>query len=296
MNKLKAALATTAYELLGRLPLPAARALGGALGELLYRLPSRARAVTLANLAQYRPEQSRAQRRALARQSLKETARTALEICCIWHQREVPVEARLTACVGEDLARTAVAEGRGLIIIAPHLGNWEVLGLFLPTLAPVVNLYQPPKLAALEPVFKRGREFSGASLVPTTARGVAALLKNLKGGGIAGILPDQNPIDAASGDFAPFLGRPAFTMTLIHNLLRRTGARALFAFAKRVPGGFELVFRAPPEDLYSADQQVSLRALNEGVEALISEAPAQYQWEYKRFKKRPDGMSDLYSD
>lgn len=294
MTDFKASLATAAYALLGRLPLPAARALGGAVGELLYRLPTRARAVTLANLRQYRPELDEGQLRTLARASLKETARTALEICGIWHQREVPIANRLVTRTGEALAKAAVAEGRGLIIIAPHLGNWEVLGLYLPSLAPVVNLYQPPKLAALEPVFKRGREFSGATLVPTTARGVAALLKNLKGGGIAGILPDQNPIDSASGDFAPFFGRPAFTMTLIHNLLRRTQARALFAFAKRVPGGFELVFREPPAGLYSEDQAESLRALNEGIEALIAEAPAQYQWEYKRYKRRPAGMADLY--
>jgi KDO2-lipid IV(A) lauroyltransferase len=55
-----------------------------------------------------------------------------------------------------------------------------------------------------------------------------------------------------------------------------------------------MVYREPDPELYDADPARSLAALNRSVEAVVREAPAQYQWEYKRFKARLDGAPDLY--
>jgi len=285
----KSTLAVSALRLVGLLPLPAARRLGALMGRIAYRLNSRGAKITRENLALCLPHLNEQERERMTRASLRETGKVATEVCVIWRNNEVPVQSYIRRIEGEELARQPLADGKGLLILAPHLGNWEVLGLHLASLGPVTNLYQPPKLAGLDEVIRKGREKSGAQLVPTNAKGVAALLKNLKGGGICGILPDQNPNDPGSGDFAPFFGHAAFTMTLVHKLIQRTGCVAVFAFAKRVEGGFDLIYRAAPEEIYSDDQQISLTALNLGVERLVMEAPEQYQWEYKRFKVAPDG-------
>lgn len=285
----KSTLAVAALRLGGLLPLPAARALGSLMGRIAYALNGRGAKVTRENLTLCLPHLDRAARERLVKASLRETGKVGMEMCVILNQRQVPVQTYIRRIEGEELARAALAKGKGLLIIAPHLGNWEILGLHLASLGEVVNLYQPPKLAALEEVIRRGREKSGAQLVPTNAKGVAALLKNLKNNGISGILPDQNPNDDSGGVFAPFFGEPAFTMTLIHKLIQRTGCTAVFAFAKRVGGGFELIYRAAPETIYDADQDQATAALNEGVAALVMEAPEQYQWEYKRFKKVAPG-------
>ncbi len=79
-------------------------------------------------------------------------------------------------------------------------------------------------------------------------------------------------------------------MVLVHKLIQRTGCKAVFAFAKRVDRGFDLIFRAPPAAIYAADPETSVAALNQGVEALVMEAPDQYQWEYKRFRKPYGGL------
>ena len=212
----------------------------------------------------------------------------------MFRNADKPIQRLILKRDNEALPRSVLESGKGLLILAPHLGNWEVLGLHLSSLGKVTNLYQPPKLAAFDTLIRSSREKSGATLVPTTTKGVAALLKNLRNGGIAGILPDQNPNDENSGHFAPFFGQPAFTMVLIHRLIQKTGCRAVFAFAKRIPGGFELVYREPPEEIYSDDMEAALAALNKGTEALVTEAPEQYQWEYKRFKIKPEGSEELY--
>lgn len=290
----KSLLAVTALRLLGLLPLSTARRLGGFMGGMAYRLNSRGAKITRENLALCLPQLSADERERMTQASLRETGKVATEMCVIWRDDAKPVQYTICRIDGEELARQPLADGKGLLILAPHLGNWEVLGLHLPSLGKVTNLYQPPKLAGLDEVIRKGREKSGAQLVPTNAKGVAALLKNLKSNGICGILPDQNPNDDGSGDFAPFFGQPAFTMTLVHKLIQRTGCIAVFAFAKRVEGGFELIFRAAPAEIYSEDQQTSLAALNLGVENLVKEAPEQYQWEYKRFKKVAPGGERRY--
>lgn len=292
----KSTLAVSALRLVGLLPLSAARRLGAVMGEAAYRLNSRGAKITRENLALCLPHLSVQERERMTRASLRETGKVATEVCVIWRNNEVPVQGYIRRIEGEELARNPLAAGKGLLILAPHLGNWEVLGLHLASLGNVTSLYQPPKLAGLDEVIRTGREKSGAQLVPTNAKGVAALLKTLKNNGISGILPDQNPNDDGSGDFAPFFGHPAFTMTLVHKLIQRTGCVAVFAFAKRVEGGFDLIYRAAPEDIYSDDQQVSLTALNLGVERLVMEAPEQYQWEYKRFKKVAPGGERRYQE
>lgn len=283
--------------LIGRLSLRQARRLGAGLGALGYRLNTRMVRVTRRNLELCLTQLPVDRREELVRQSVRETGQLALEVCVVLRHRQTPVNDMISHIEGEALVKALVAEQKGLIVLAPHLGNWEVLGTYLPQLGPTTNLYQPPRLAGLETMVREGRQQSGSELVPTNAKGVAALIRRLKGGGICGILPDQNPNSEASGEFVPFFGHPAFTMTLVHKLIQKTGCNAVFAFAKRVDSGFELIFRAPPEDIYSEDSLTSLAGLNKGVERLVLEAPEQYQWEYKRFKRTAkDSDQDFYRD
>ena len=117
-----------------------------------------------------------------------------------------------------------------MIVLAPHFGNWEVLNFWLSSHFPFTAMYEPPKIADLDPVIRHGRERMGAELVPTNPRGVAALLKALKRAEAVGILPDQEP-SWGSGVFADFFGRPAYTATLLPKLVARTQARVVTGVA-----------------------------------------------------------------
>jgi len=285
MNKLL----SIALSLLGLIPLSMARGLGSVFGYVPILFNTRSRRFTLANLSAVYPEKDSNEINGLVKASLCETAKLALEMNIIWRRDARYLSTVILNVHNEALMHKAVEKQKGVIILAPHLGNWEVLGKHLPTYGSVTNLYKPPKQKAFEEFVKRSREESGAQLVPTSTRGVATLLKRLKNGGITGILPDQVP-DSGSGEFAEFFGLAAYTPTLIHGLLQRTQCTALVSFAKRVPKGFEIHFIEPHPDLYSKDLKTSLSGLNKSIEEIIKLAPTQYQWEYKRFKKQlPDG-------
>lgn len=280
-------------KLFGMLPLSVARWLGSRVAAILWMAGERSVDVTRENLRIAYPDMDEKEREELAYQSILETGRLGTEICVV-HMRDLDwVQGHIYRTEGEEIIDEALDKGKGVIVLAPHLGNWELLGHVLVTYGKLTILYQPPKQAYLESFIKEGREKHGTSIVPTTHRGVASLLKKLRSGGITGILPDQIP-NEGSGEYVPFFGEPAYTMTAVHGFLQRTEATAVFAFAKRVDEGFEIHFIRPPEELYSEDLATSLAALNKGVEECISHCPEQYQWEYKRFKRKDENGKHVH--
>ncbi|TVP49066.1 MAG: lipid A biosynthesis acyltransferase [Halomonas sp.] len=255
------------------------------LGPLVYRFSKRERQVTSINLGTVYPGLTEHKRKELAKKSLCHSAATMLELGHAWMAEPDKVENSILNVYGRDKLDSARAEGRGVIVLAPHFGNWEVLNFWLSSHFPFTAMYEPPKISALDPVIRHGRERMGASLVPTNPRGVAALLKALKRSEAIGILPDQEP-SWGSGVFAPFFGRDAYTATLLPKLVARTQARVVTGVALRIPGkGFEIHFLDADEHVYSEDDVLSATGVNACVEAAIALAPEQYQWEYKRYRK-----------
>ncbi|MFD1216744.1 lysophospholipid acyltransferase family protein [Microbulbifer celer] len=290
---IKGYLSAGALRLIGRLPLRWSRRLGGLVGYSAVCLRGESLRVSRINLAHCFPAMDPKEREKLARESVVNTAMTGFEVASLWRQPWSHAEDSIVRVRNQQLLTEGVKEGHGVLVLAPHIGNWEIFGQYLATVGPTTSLYAPPKIAALDPVIRAGRESTGAQLVPTNVRGVRALLKALKGGGIVGVLPDQEP-EASGGEFAPFFGHPTLTMTLGFNLIQRTGCKVVFGFGKRVPDGYELVLLPAEQAIYSDEAKVSLAALNRGVEACIAEAPEQYQWEYKRFRRAPEGKTGIY--
>jgi len=181
-----------------------------------------------------------------------------------------------------------------VIVLSPHLGAWELAGLYLSTQGPTTTLYKPQP--ELDWLIREVRARRGAELVPTDSRGIRKLMQALKRGEYVGILPDQEPRANRGSIFAPFFGVPAFTMLLINRLARKTGARVIFMFAERLPGrqGFRVHCLPAPEAIDSEDDLEGATALNAGIEACVRVCPEQYVWAYKRFRKRPDGFPKLY--
>jgi len=182
-----------------------------------------------------------------------------------------------------------------VIVLAPHHGNWELVGLYLSTLRPMAALYKPPKIKELEDYMSKVRGRHGSELVPTNKRGVVRLFSVLREQGMVGILPDQVP-GGSGGVFAPFMGVPANTIKLVSRLVDKTGCEVVSLCAMRRPqaDGFDMVFRRVDPDIYSSDVDVSVAAMNRSIEECVRHIPEQYQWEYKRFKDYRVGTGSTY--
>ena len=287
------------FSLAGGLPLPVAHTLGSMIGFIATLFPNRMRQVTRRNLELCFPHISSAERRRLERQSLIETGKTLCEAPIFWRKPRQTVLDLVRESPGIEAVHQAHAEGRGIVLLTPHFGAWELGGLYCSSQWPMTILYKPPKQAALDEPIREGRARFGAAVVPTDSSGVRAQLRGLKNAEAVGILPDQEPTEG-EGVFAPFLGHPALTMTLPMRLLARTRgerqARVFLTITERLPHarGFRQHFMPAEDDIYNDDMQLAAAALNRGVEACLRVAPEQYQWSYKRFRQRPEGLSEIY--
>jgi len=279
--------------LFAALSLKANHRIGRWLGLLAWRLDGRIRRITEENIQRCLPDWDEEQRTQLARNSLIETGKTVTETGAIWRWPRWRVEELVKEIEGWPHMEAAMAKGKGVIMLGPHLGAWELGGLLTATRTPTTILFRPPREPAFEALMTEARSRFGANLVPADLSGVRSLLKALKRGELVAILPDQEP-SFGQGGFAPFFGQPAYTLTLVRTLLRKTGAQAIFAHAERLPDGEGFRFHYLPADelvpdgnLADDDETAALTALNLGVERLVRRSPEQYQWSYRRFRRQP---------
>ncbi|MBY6195455.1 lysophospholipid acyltransferase family protein [Marinobacter hydrocarbonoclasticus] len=295
MSKLKYYLIAGLLRLAGLLPLKLAQAIGRFVGLLAWRLNGRSRKTTDVNLRICLPELSAEEQQKLSKESMAHTGMTAMEIPLMW---EWPVDkcfSLIKETRGLELVDQALASGKGLILLAPHLGNWELTGLFFSSRYKMAALYSPPHIKEFEDYMIRVRGRLGSELVRGDRKGLLRLMGILKEGGVAGILPDQSPRGKTNA-YAPFFGMEVRTMTLVNRLIQKTGANVLVTFAERLPDGkgFRLIVEEAVPGNGDSDPVVAATALNQSVEKVIRMAPAQYQWEYKRLRHRPPGNPNPY--
>ena len=270
--------------LFARLPLPFVHLLGVGLGWVAYALAASYRKRLRENLGASRIAENSAQLKALIRANVAESGKAILELPFVWLRPTDDVLAKVSVADGWQAVQTARAEGKGLIMLTPHLGSFELIGRYLAGQFPITVLYRPPKISWLEPIMRAGRERDQARLATTDVSGVRALLRALKRGEALGILPDQAP-GAGEGVWADFFNRPAYTMTLIRRLQQRSGAPIIAMYAERLNEGrgFLLHFKRISAPL--ADEDVAAaRQMNLAMEDLIRDCPSQYLWSYNRYK------------
>lgn len=261
-----------------RLPLPVIHGLGVLAGWAMYFGSGKFARWTRENLRASRLAETPGMYRRLLASNIAETGKSSLETLAIWFRPYDQALRWVKACEGWEHVEIALQQGRGLIFLTPHLGCYEITSLYYASRHPISVLYRPPRKAWMEPLIHAGRGRGKVTLAPTTLQGVRTLLKALKRGEAVGILPDQVP-GSAEGEWAPFFGRPAYTMTLAGKLAEATGATVLMAFGERLSWGRGYVVHITP-----LEQVPTPAALNRAVEDLVRQAPTQYFWSYQRHK------------
>jgi len=258
---------------LGALPLGVLRAVGAVLGLAVYLVSPGYRRKLRANLrtAGYLSV-------ADALRAAAEAGRMVGELPYVWSRSPFEL-ARHVVCDDLDVLDAAEAGGGGILFLAPHLGAFDVAARYYANRAPITVLFKPPRQAWLRPVVAFSRNTPSMRAVAANVAGVRALLRALRAGEAVGLLPDQVP-DAGEGCWAPFFGKPAWTMTLPLRLAGQRGIRVVLAVGERLPGS-----RGWRVHLETMDEAPTPEALNARMEVLIRRFPAQYLWGYNRYKR-----------
>lgn len=258
-------------------PLPLLHALGALAGWAVYIAAPRYRRFLRENL-----ERAGFAAPAVRRAAVAESGKAVLELPAVWLRPLDAVQRLVVEQSGWDRIEAARGAHRGVILLTPHLGCWEIAGQYIASRVPLTVMYSPPKLRALERYMVAGRSREMLKSVPADVSGVRAMLRALKRGEAIGMLPDQVP-GVGEGEWVDFFGRPAYTMVLVSRLAEQTGAPVLLVFAERLPKGRGYRFVVEPL-LAPRPPESAVRALNRSLEHLIRRRPEQYLWSYNRYK------------
>jgi KDO2-lipid IV(A) lauroyltransferase len=269
---------------LGRRSLRTLHALGGFLGWLTWALSPVYRRRLSANAALAGIDGGARWR------SVAEAGRMVAELPRLWLR---PAERPIADPVRwENVAQleTWLGEGRGLVLLTPHLGSFELAAQAYAerfgARRPMTVLYRPARSAWLRSLEETARARPALDTAPATLAGVRQLLRALRGGGVVGMLPDQVP-PQGMGVWAPFFGRPAYTMTLASRLARQAGATVGVLWCERLPQGAGYVVRVEAVDqqaVTAADEVAAATAVNGIMEGVVRRCPQQYLWGYHRYK------------
>ena len=272
--------------LLGRLPLRFYHALGAWLGYLAFHLSERYSRRMRAHLRASGLFRDEDEYQRILRANIAETGKQGIEFLALWFRPQAQAAALVRSSTGMDAVLEAYRAGRGVILLTPHLGCFEVAAIYAAQWLPITVLYRRPRTAWLEAVIVAGRGRGNEKLAPANLKGVRALFQALKSGEASGVLPDQAP-GRGDGIWVDFLGRPAFTMTLIGRLWEATRPAVFLGVALRRPRGegYDIEVRRVDGDLAG---EAGARRLNAAIEEAVSRCPEQYLWSYNRHK-RPRG-------
>ena len=218
------------------------------------------------------------------RAAVAHAGRMALETPRLWFGTPPPVRWEGAECID-----AALAAGRGIVFLTPHLGCFEVTAQgyaarYAPQHGAITVLYRPARQRALRKVLEMARQRAGLATAPTTLAGVRQMLRALRAGRAVGLLPDQVPPEG-QGVWAPVFGRPAYTMTLAARLVQQTGAALLLAWGERLPAarGFCIHVQEFGAALPDSPEEAAAH-INAAMERLIRRCPQQYLWGYGRYK------------
>lgn len=219
---------------------------------------------------------------AFIKANLEESGKAILESLAIWQNSGQQTLSWVTACNDWNLVEKAIARKKGIIFLTPHMGCFEITSIFYGAHYPITVLFRQPKRKWLRSLTVKGRSHNQVHLAPANTNGVRKLLQALKRGEAIGILPDQIP-GKGEGEWAPFFGKPAYTMLLASKLAEKTGATVIMAYGERLPDGegFKIHLTELPEGAIATPA-----LLNQAIEKQIAQNPSQYLWSYPRYKVR----------
>jgi Kdo2-lipid IVA lauroyltransferase/acyltransferase len=277
----------TLFHWLSRRPLWFLHGIGAALGWLTYWASPTYRRRFHQNVRQAGIEPGS------ARPAIAAAGRMVAELPFLWlRPAGEPIKPRLE-WQGREVLAAALQSGRGVVLMTPHLGSFEVTAQaiaqeFAKTYGPVTALYRPARKAMLREVMERSRARPGVATAPANLAGVRLMIRALRRGEAVALLPDQVPPEGM-GVWVPFFGKPAYTMTLAARLIQQTGAVPLLMWGERQSqgAGFVVHFSELGETLPAGDdtQAESATVVNRAMERLIRRCPQQYLWGYNRYKK-----------
>lgn len=292
--RIEARAAAAATRLVSRLPRRLSLALGRRLGRLWAELDRRHVAIAAANLRQAFPQWEEPRCWRTARAVYAHFGSVLVDLLWLDGRRREDVLA-VVEVEGREHVESALAAGRGALLVTGHIGNWELHGLAHGRLfGPIGVIARPLDNPALDERLCALRARGGNQVI-SKRKALSSVLRLLREGRGVAVLIDQN-VQEKDGIFVEFFGRPAATTTVAAALALKTGCALVPTHTLLAPDGrYRLVYDAPLDWQPSGDRRADIAAITQrlttAIEGWIRDAPQQWLWMHRRWKTRPPAAS-----
>ena len=285
------------------LPLSVAQKLGALIGNIVALFPNNSMSrVARINIDLCLPNWAQEARNKLVKQTVSQAIVTGAEMPYIFMRSPGQVLKNMKSDKGADAVHESLAVGKGVLMVGPHIGSWEIAIMYMAKNFPTSVLYSPPKIPKMDEVIYDARTRSGLKMLPATPSGVKQLYKTLASNGeVVVMLTDQVPPGGKGASYVPFFEMDAWTMSFPTKLYKRYNPDVFLIYCVRlgIGKGFEMRFEPMTAYIEKAEQLAEVKdtfahACNMAYEKIILAQPEQYQWIYKRFKHQPQGIADYY--
>lgn len=263
------------------------------IGSIMYAVDKKHRDRALGNLARSFPEKSAAERKVLARRSCQHLVMLAVEVLFTTRLIRIDTWTRYVRLHNFRVAVEQFVNGKGLIILTGHYGNWEILGYIAAIFGfPTTSVARPLDNPYVGGYLFGVREKAGQRIVGKKGA-TTEVADLLEAGGTVGFIADQNA--GSKGIFVDFFGRKASTYKSIGLLAMQFQVPVVIGYARRRNEGFRFQLGVQdiiyPEDW--APQDDPLRYITQrytkAIEDMVRVDPGQYLWVHRRWKTRPKG-------
>jgi len=278
--------------LVSLLPMRVLWCIGTALGSFFSLLPSRLKHDARVNISLCFPNRSSREQQRIVNRHFRALGLIVFCMGLSWWASPERLR-RIVKIVDQQYFDRARAEGKRIILFAPHFLGLDIGGFRLGSEWEMITMYRASRDPVLELMLKRRRRFGG--YVFERKDNLRSLIRRMREGHPFYYLPDQDP-GGADSVFVPFFGVPAATVTAFSRIAAMTDAVVIPCYNRILPWGrgFELRFGPPLEGFPSDDPVRDARRMNEEIEKAVLQHPEQYLWVYRRFKTRPAGSPPVY--
>lgn len=239
------------------------------------------------------PNLSAEEKQRITRATVRNELQSYMEFFSIWGNETEDNIARIRNVTGAEHFHAAMEEKKGIILLAPHFGTWEIMNAWFTQYTSMTIMYKPIKNEDADEFVRLARSREKATLVPTDESGIRQIFKALKQGGTTVILPDHTP--KGTSDLIPYFGIPLYSSNLSSKLIQKTKAKALLVYAIRNETEDFDIFIEPIDDaIYEGTATDGTVVIHHAIEHLIERYPEHAHWSYKRFKAHPE-LHDIYN-
>ncbi|MDX5406256.1 MAG: LpxL/LpxP family Kdo(2)-lipid IV(A) lauroyl/palmitoleoyl acyltransferase [Chromatiaceae bacterium] len=276
--------------LISWLPYPVLMALGSGFGRLLGKLLKSRRKVALRNIQLCFPDMPAAEQQALVERNFSETGKALFDTVIGWWWPNWRIK-KLAHFSGYEHIQAALAEGKGVLLLAAHFlhleGACRVFGLTHPS----VGFYRPHNNPLMDYLQYHGRNRANKYMIGK--RDVKGLIEALNQQEVCFYLPDQD-YGRNRAEFVPFFAVPdAATTTGTLLFAKAANCVVIPVITSRLSGsqGYQITVLPALEGFPSGDDKADVTRVNQWVEHAVLQHPEQYMWLHRRFKTRPDASA-----